>query len=277
MPWSRMVAKPGSILNHPTNAEIYGREEPDPALIESIKANGVLIPGHCVMNDEGRLVALDGHRRKDAAAAAGLDEIEVNVWRGDMSHEDQVIWICEANRQRTKTAEQLYREGDALKRAYAEQARKRMEAGKADPVDTVSLGSEKGRARDKAAKDLGINARTLDRGINAVHAIDEAKAAGDTERAEKIRNELNTKGAAAAEKIARNGQSGSRPVQQMHKIDRFRQIKSHIDCLRQQILDLACDAGMKSGLHHKSVVSALEGLEDLVSDFRKEYRRVKVG
>lgn len=203
--WTLEEVSPFDILNHPSNVSIYGVETVDSDLVQSIRDNGILIPGHCVRNSEGKLVALDGHRRKNAAREAGQVTIPVRVYAGEMPHEEQVIWICEANRQRKKTAEQATREGLALAEAYAVQAEKRMKwAAKAEtstPRATLPQGSEKGRARDQAAKQVGVSRRTLDAGEKAVAAIDEAEAKGDKATAEKIRTTLNTKGASPAAKL----------------------------------------------------------------------------
>lgn len=61
-----------------TRANVRAVAEPDPELVESIRANGIIQPP-VVYADGDELVLVAGHRRTAAAIAAGLERIEVVV------------------------------------------------------------------------------------------------------------------------------------------------------------------------------------------------------
>jgi ParB/RepB/Spo0J family partition protein len=86
------------IIDHPQNVMIYG-DGATHDLIESIHQNGVINPV-VVFYDSSRLcfVCLSGHRRRGAAAAAGLTEIPAIVMADDLNEWQQLRVIVEANR-----------------------------------------------------------------------------------------------------------------------------------------------------------------------------------
>ena len=88
------LSKLAAFENHPFRV---AQDEDFQKLVESIKENGVLIPAIARPKGEGyELIA--GHRRKLAAAIAGLDTIPVLV--RDLSNEQAVIAMVDSNVQR---------------------------------------------------------------------------------------------------------------------------------------------------------------------------------
>ena len=99
---------------HKSSLEIYGKNEDVSDLVESIRANGILVP--LTVKPDG--VILSGNRRFRAALEAGLEEIPC-VIAEPKTPEEEEIFIIEANRNRKKDVYQLYNEGVRLKAAYA--------------------------------------------------------------------------------------------------------------------------------------------------------------
>ena len=99
---------------HKSSLEIYGKNEDVSDLVESIRANGILVP--LTVKPDG--VILSSNRRFRAALEAGLEEIPC-VIAEPKTPEEEEIFIIEANRNRKKDVYQLYNEGVRLKAAYA--------------------------------------------------------------------------------------------------------------------------------------------------------------
>lgn len=110
---------------HPLNEQVYGNEQTDQSLRESIAQDGIITP--LVIDQHGTILA--GHRRWRAAQAAGLPSIPVVV-REIADPLDGERILIESNRQREKTTTQRQREADALVRIIGEQARQRMAEGR---------------------------------------------------------------------------------------------------------------------------------------------------
>ena len=204
------------ILNHEVNLSIYGTKIDDD-LVKSIEKIGVTHPIHVVKHKGGSFVCLSGHRRKQHAQIAGLTKINCLVARQEMTEAEQVVFLCESNRQRVKTTEQLARETEALSEAYGTVAKERQKRGKKPEPDLVKNVSQ-GRAEDnlaitQAAKETGIGSRpTAEKAIEVVHAIDAATEAGDTETAEELRETLNNKSVKAAHEKATGKPAKEKPV-----------------------------------------------------------------
>ena len=68
------------------------------AMVESVKAVGVLTPAVARQKEDGRYELVSGHRRKHACVLAGLDAMPVIV--REMTHDEAVIFMVESNFQR---------------------------------------------------------------------------------------------------------------------------------------------------------------------------------
>jgi hypothetical protein len=69
----------------------------------------------------------------------------------------------------------------------------------------------KGQARDKIGDAIGISGKSYERGKKVVNEIDRAEAEGDRERADHLRETLNSKGFKPAEKQAKMMRSATLP------------------------------------------------------------------
>lgn len=92
---------------HPKNLEIYGTEEIDVVLLDSIKQTGVLTPLLVTSDNE----ILSGHRRWIHAKALGIERLPCQVF--DSSDETEKIkLLLSSNIQRKKTESQYQKEAD---------------------------------------------------------------------------------------------------------------------------------------------------------------------
>jgi ParB-like chromosome segregation protein Spo0J len=194
------------IIDHPINHAIYA-DNFDDDLVESVRVNGVLNPITVCKHPGGSFVCLSGHRRRQAAKLAGLTEVPAMVIRDDVPEYLQVIMVIESNRQRDKTPEQKTRETTELAKARAFEAKTRMKAGKKqepDPRKNFSEGQDNSkRALAQAAKETGLGSRpTAEKAIKVVEKIDELTAAGETVKAEQLREVLNTSSVSKAARLA---------------------------------------------------------------------------
>jgi len=194
------------IIDHPINHAIY-QDNFDDDMVESVRVNGVLNPITVCRHPGGSFVCLSGHRRRQAAKLAGLTEVPAMVLREDVPEYLQVIMVIESNRQRDKTPEQKTRETQELAKARAFEAKTRMKAGKkqeSDPSKNFNEGQDDSkRALAQAAKETGLGSHvTAEKAIKVVEKIDELTAAGETDKAEQLREALNEKSVSAAARLA---------------------------------------------------------------------------
>ncbi len=155
----------------------------------------------------GSFVCLSGHRRRQAAKMAGLTEVPAMVIRDDVPEYLQVIMVIESNRQRDKTPEQKTRETTELAKARSIEAKARQKAGKSSGDNlrkNFSGGDDDSkRALAQAAKETGLGSRpTAEKAIKVVEKIDELTAAGETVKAEQLREVLNTSSVSKAARLA---------------------------------------------------------------------------
>jgi ParB family chromosome partitioning protein len=68
------------------------------AMVESVRKSGVLTPAVVRPKDDGRYELVSGHRRKRAAALAGLETLPVLV--REMTRDEAIIFMVESNLQR---------------------------------------------------------------------------------------------------------------------------------------------------------------------------------
>ena len=70
-------------------------------LVESIKDQGIIVPGLARPREDGGYELISGHRRKRAAELAGLVEMPVEI--REMSDDEAIIAMVDANLQREET------------------------------------------------------------------------------------------------------------------------------------------------------------------------------
>lgn len=200
------VVKLSEVIDHPINHAIYG-DRVDPTLVESIREHGILTPIIVVRHSGGSWVCLSGHRRRAAAAAAGLAEVPAFVSDETMPEWQQVQVIIEANRQRAKTGVQIARETEELAEAKKIEAEHRQKAGKKsipDLAQHVAQGRKRARtAIEEAAAVTGVGSRpTAERAVKAVKKMKELEQRGETEKAKRIEHALDHKSFRAAAELA---------------------------------------------------------------------------
>jgi ParB-like chromosome segregation protein Spo0J len=142
---------------HPLNKALYGKEEPDVELIESIKTHGVLVP--LTVLQDGTIIS--GHRRWRAAMdMKNPPKLPCNIvgYPDKLAEEEAVI---EHNRQRRKTFSQLMNECKALEEIYRERADKNRLSGLKQYRKTLEkeVCEPVGRVRDRVASHAEMSPR----------------------------------------------------------------------------------------------------------------------
>lgn len=151
---------------HPLNQGIY-RDGADAAFVASIRANGVLTP--IIATPDG--IMASGHRRREAARLAGLDEVPVII--REFADEDALLLcLIASNAQRRKTPEQYGREAGIVETVHGRRA------------------NGEGHWYDLAGDLLAVSGETARKACATVKAMDEAEALGNKERAQRIREAL---------------------------------------------------------------------------------------
>lgn len=147
---------PRDLIPCPANDLIYQQFDvgnPDDAdLIESVREHGILEPLTATRDH----ILLSGHRRREAAIAAGLDVVPVRVRPYDYDDERVTTLLTEYNRQRSKSLDEMLNEEiarvdpdeayEALCSARAERAENAL------PADTIRLRGHRARASISNAK-----------------------------------------------------------------------------------------------------------------------------
>jgi hypothetical protein len=192
---------PQCLKAHPLNAQLY-RTLAGPAtgdLRESIREKGIIEPLLVTAED----VIVSGHRRKIVAIELGLNRVPVRVVQVDDDHQIERL-LLDGNIYRDKSTDEKLREfGHHLKlEALKAQKRKgtRKVAGEqgCDPAEHAAP-DEKGRARDIAAKKVGLSSRNAIDGWAVLQAIDaHSKSKADEQGAKDLRRILNDKSIHAA-------------------------------------------------------------------------------
>lgn len=203
------------LIPHPLNGEIYG-DAANLELIDSIKSKGILHP--LLIAHDNRIIS--GHRRWAAANLIGLDVVPVTVFESQDELDIQEA-IIECNRQREKTGEQIGREYKNLKRILNErdsqQGSNQYREKQLDNNASVQKNTEaKSRPTQKAADAIGSSKSTANKAEQVVNVIDSLKEEGETEKADKLRTQLNHSVSGAYNKVKtegllNNGQGPSKP------------------------------------------------------------------
>lgn len=182
---------------HPRNAEIYAENpDADAVLAEQIRQHGLLEP--LVITKD--YVVISGHRRLRACRDLGLKTALVVVRKVRPDEEFELLLAY--NRQREKNNVEKSREFIALREIEAVKAEARQKLGTL--LENSPIGSEKGSARDLAARPLGWSGRTAELAAKVVQEIDRHRKDGapvaDIEAVEAAFNKSIRAGYLAAEK-----------------------------------------------------------------------------
>ena len=156
------LIEPKVLMAHPTSRDIYG-EDPVEDLVDSIKEYGLLEPLH-VRPDN---TIISGHRRWRALLQLRRSVVPV-IRVAYPTEDEETRSIVEHNRHRTKSGEQLLREGLALEPIYAREARLREVAGlsgdglaggrgrRKNPEENSPQGFRAPQTRDRIAQAIGL-------------------------------------------------------------------------------------------------------------------------
>src|SRR5674476_631500 len=108
---------PNELKSNQHNISIYGNENVDQSLLESIKLKGLLEP--LVIKVDNTIIS--GHRRWIVLKSLGIDKVQCRImtFNDELDEKESLI---EFNKQRVKNDKQLYNEIDALENIYSERA-----------------------------------------------------------------------------------------------------------------------------------------------------------
>ena len=171
---------------HEDNERIYGTKEKDADLEKSIGKYGILDP--LLITKDGRVIS--GHRRLRVATRLGISEVPVRVFESTDELEIKAA-LLEHNRHRIKTNVQLAAEAKLLmeiRKGFA--ARTNKDSGAKAKVANLPP-AKKGKTRDAVGKDVGISARSVDKGVKVTGAIEMLRADGKEAEASKLEAALN--------------------------------------------------------------------------------------
>ncbi len=157
---------PDVLRAHPLNERVYDADRDGEELRASIAEHGILTP--LVIDQHGTI--LSGHRRWQAARDLGLGRIPVVVRHVDEPLEAEHV-LLESNRQREKTYSERMREAEHIKRIVAEEAKRRMLAGRAtDPPPTLGEGRHSQETVAQVAEVVGMKRSTFAK-VERVHTL----------------------------------------------------------------------------------------------------------
>jgi hypothetical protein len=226
------------LIPHRLNLAIYGEDRSD-GLLHSIRETGVVEPllitrsnkiisGHVrwravqeVVAEsraetratiEERLIseglsgkalstAVDAEMARELETRLAIEKVPVTVTQIEQAEEIELL-LLECNRQRQKTTEQLLREFEHYLKVEAIAAKERK--GQRTDLRTDSPAGPTGRARDFAAKRVGLSGTTAANGLKVLQAMCERSDEKEVAQIEKIRKLLNERSIDAAYKEAEN-------------------------------------------------------------------------
>lgn len=170
-----MECKIADIRPHPKNFKIYGNEELPQDFLDSIRANGILVP--LIINEDNTIIS--GHRRWRAAQSVGMETVPVEIvrYKDELAERDAIITY---NRQREKTFSQRMAEAEEIKAIEADRARLRIlasqnnKSGREIAAVEMFPQQEKGKTRDKVAQSIGLGSgRTYDKAARVCEAANQ--------------------------------------------------------------------------------------------------------
>ncbi len=197
---------PTTLRPHPLNDEIYG-DRADVELVESIRERGLLNP--LLLAADGATI-ISGHRRWAAVQALGLDDVPVIINLALVDDLDIEEALIAANRQRTKTNEQIAREYKHLARILNERQSRQ---GSRTDLTSVTIVTEVPPTR-QAADMLGVSHQTANKAVRVVEAIDSA----EPDEAERLRSTLNKSVNGAYKLVKQQRQTPAPPPRQSNVI-----------------------------------------------------------
>jgi len=168
--------------------------------------------------DRSTKTVISGHRRRAAAIKIGMSAVPV-ILVDCPNSDEQLNLLIESNRQREKNKEQLAREFKALTEVKELLAKQRKKQGRpkktAKPAKTDTKKhaqkfpqdnseTRNATARDEAAKEVGMSRPTAEKAAAVVDEIDAAEEEGDQERADELRDSLNSGSVSAAHRQAQS-------------------------------------------------------------------------
>lgn len=188
-----MTVSISELKPYPWNSDVYGTDSTDDQkaemqdLVQDISQNGVLV--RPIVDQNNYIIA--GNRRVRACTILGLDNIEVDQY--EFSDEMQrIMYLISSNKYRTKTVEMKTREAIYMKTAYKKYA----ESKKREKTDPEYLFDDDAFrilvGKDALAQCVGMADRTLRKATNVVNEIDRLEEEGETEKAETLRDALET-------------------------------------------------------------------------------------
>ncbi len=142
-----------SLKPHPKNIDIYGIEEIDVVLLDSIKQTGILTPLLVTSDHE----ILSGHRRWTHAKALGIEKLPCQVFESS-DETEKIKLLLSSNIQRKKTESQYQKEADEWESILkAENLQKQKDSGSLG-AEFGSLGG-RGNKRDEETPSANIGVR----------------------------------------------------------------------------------------------------------------------
>lgn len=198
---------PATLRPCPKNKYVFGPTESEltPEFLASIQEDGVLAP---IIVNSKRMIC-DGHRRTAAAVKLGIKSVPCYVSDHDDIDKTLHAWETLQKQVRVRTREQTARLYGQYKAEEAElqKAEKPSENATTDSALNLSAQTEDRpdkpikpslAVQDKAAERAGMSRGTAERSLAVVREIDRAEQSGNTERAEELREVLETKTVNAA-------------------------------------------------------------------------------
>lgn len=190
--WSVSYVDVSLIKPHPRNAEIYGDESIDPELLESIRANGILVP--LIITETYGLIS--GHLRLKVAEKLGLKQVPV-IGVGSLSLTEQLASLLDYNLQRKKSMVVIGMEAIIRSEIESDKAQSRQQAagkrGKDETPDSMlnAHHGKKGKARDHVGSQLGLSGVTVDRLVQCTKALKKLESLRDSDKAKTLSDAIN--------------------------------------------------------------------------------------
>lgn len=161
-----VTLNPAEISDFP-NHPFQVRQDDDMAeMVESIKKYGVLVPALVRPKENGGYEMVAGHRRKFAAALAGVAEMPCIV--RNLTDDEAIIVMVDSNLQREKIL--------PSEKAFAYNMRleaMNRQAGRPPKENMTPVGSEKKRTNEKLAEEVGESREQIRRYIRLTNLIPE--------------------------------------------------------------------------------------------------------